>query len=51
MYHEGEAKLTQSFAPLTPENLRGAHGRVKSRTMIGKLALRGIELDEKRSEL
>lgn len=38
-----EGTLTESFGPLTPENLRCAHARVESRTMIGKLALSGIE--------
>jgi len=38
-----ECTLTESFGSLTPENLRRAHARVESRTMIGKLALSGIE--------
>jgi NADPH:quinone reductase len=45
-----ECTLTESFAPLTPENLRRAYAQVESRTMIGKLALSGIELDEERTK-
>lgn len=34
--------LTERFGPLTAENLRRAHARVESGTMIGKLVLGGI---------
>jgi alcohol dehydrogenase len=34
--------LTERFGPLTDENLRRAHARVETGTMIGKLALGGI---------
>lgn len=34
--------LTERFGPLTAENLRRAHARVESGTMIGKLVLSGI---------
>jgi NADPH:quinone reductase len=33
---------TESFGPLTAENLRRAHERVETRAMIGKLSLSGI---------
>lgn len=34
--------LTERFGPLTAENLRRAHARIESGSMIGKLALSGI---------
>lgn len=34
--------LTEQFGPLTAENLRRAHARIESGSMIGKLALGGI---------
>jgi zinc-binding alcohol dehydrogenase family protein len=38
-----QCTLTESFGPLNPENLRLAHARVETRSMIGKLALSGIQ--------
>jgi len=35
--------MTENYGPLTAENLRQAHGRLESGTMIGKLVLSGID--------
>ncbi len=35
--------MTENYGPLTAENLRKAHGRIESGSMIGKLVLSGIE--------
>jgi len=35
--------LTENYGPLTAENLRKAHGKIESGSMIGKLVLSGIE--------
>jgi len=34
--------MTESYGPLTAENLRKAHARVETGSMIGKLVLSGI---------
>ncbi len=35
--------MTENYGPLTAENLRKAHGKIESGSMIGKLVLSGIE--------
>jgi zinc-binding alcohol dehydrogenase family protein len=35
--------MTENYGPLTAENLRNAHGKIESGSMIGKLVLSGIE--------
>jgi NADPH:quinone reductase-like Zn-dependent oxidoreductase len=44
MLDEGMLKttMTESFGPLTTENLRKAHGKIESGSMIGKLVLSGM---------
>jgi zinc-binding alcohol dehydrogenase family protein len=44
MLDEGHLKttLTENYGPLNAENLRRAHGRVESGSMIGKLVLSGM---------
>ena len=41
---EGPLKttMTENYGPLTAENLRQAHGKIESGSMIGKLVLSGI---------
>jgi hypothetical protein len=45
MLDEGLLKttMTENYGPLTAENLRKAHGKIESGSMIGKLVLSGIE--------
>jgi hypothetical protein len=42
---EGQLKttMTENFGPLTGENLRKAHGKIESGSMIGKLVLSGMD--------
>jgi NADPH2:quinone reductase len=44
MLDEGllRSTMTENYGPLTPENLRRAHGKIESGRMIGKLVLSGI---------
>jgi zinc-binding alcohol dehydrogenase family protein len=35
--------MTENYGPLTAENLRRAHGKIESGSMIGKLVLSGME--------
>jgi zinc-binding alcohol dehydrogenase family protein len=45
LFDEGVLKTTmaESYGPLTAQNLRNAHGKIESGSMIGKLVLSGIE--------
>ena len=45
MLDEGHLKttMTESYGPLSAENLRRAHGRIESGSMIGKLVLSGMD--------
>ena len=45
MLDEGQLKttMTENYGPLTAENLRLAHGRIESGSMVGKLVLSGME--------
>jgi zinc-binding alcohol dehydrogenase family protein len=45
MLDEGHLKttMTESYGPLNAENLRRAHGRIESGSMIGKLVLSGMD--------
>jgi zinc-binding alcohol dehydrogenase family protein len=45
MLDEGHLKTTmaENYGPLTAENLRRAHGRIESGSMIGKLVLSGMD--------
>jgi zinc-binding alcohol dehydrogenase family protein len=38
-----ETTMTENYGPLTAENLRRAHGKLETGSMIGKLVLSGIE--------
>ena len=44
LFDEGILKttMTENYGPLTAENLRRAHGKIESGSMIGKLVLSGI---------
>jgi len=44
MLDEGLLKttMTENYGPLTAENLRRAHGKLESGSMIGKLVLSGM---------
>ena len=45
MLDEGLLKttMTENYGPLTAENLRQAHGKIESGSMIGKLVLSGMD--------
>jgi NADPH:quinone reductase-like Zn-dependent oxidoreductase len=44
MFDEGllQTTVTENYGPLTAENLRRAHGKLESGSMIGKLILTGM---------